>query len=404
MKNNICIISRGPVGPDFNGGAMTVWGLATAFAKKKNVNLELLIFFENRKDETEVLNTENYFKERNIKYRLIFFKENNNIFTFLKNFFQFNYSYFFNTYKIKKKINTFIKNSKYDLIYAYHFDSLSLIDKINKSKTIALLGDQMHEPRILRREVLRYNILKRYSLNFIDNFFFKLVEKQLIKNLKLVGYFANYYTLKKTLYNKFYIRTTIEDNFQKNNFEKYISEKYENNIKNNDIVLLGALHGTVTLSGLIFLKKYLLKYNSHEFFDFYIIGKGNLIKKINIIKKFKNIKFIKRVEDLNYFLSKKKILLVPNTIILGIRVRIITALMYGLVVITHKSNLKGIPELNSEENCLVFNTHNELDIILKNIIMNKIDLKQISKHARITFEKHFNHNKIVDNLFLESKK
>ena len=56
-------------------------------------------------------------------------------------------------------------------------------------------------------------------------------------------------------------------------------------------------------------------------------------------------KFFGESFDINYYYQKNNILLVPNEIDIGIRVRIITGLSFGAIIVTHSSNLKGIPEL-----------------------------------------------------------
>ena len=109
--------------------------------------------------------------------------------------------------------------------------------------------------------------------------------------------------------------------------------------------MIGGLHGTVTNSGLKNLKDLFTEYPNTKKLHFNIVGSGTLDQKFKYLSNQNNIKFVGRVENLKNFISDKKIILVPNDIILGIRVRIITSLMYGLVVITHRSNCKGIPEL-----------------------------------------------------------
>ena len=58
--------------------------------------------------------------------------------------------------------------------------------------------------------------------------------------------------------------------------------------------------------------------------------------------------------NINDYYKKNNILLVPNEIDIGIRVRIITGLSFGAIIVTHSSNLKGIPELKNNSNCLIF--------------------------------------------------
>ena len=58
---------------------------------------------------------------------------------------------------------------------------------------------------------------------------------------------------------------------------------------------------------------------------------------------------------------------------------------HGLVVLTHSSNLNGIPELEHNKNVLVFNTLKELEDLFLGIKEAKYNLNKISKEALSTF-------------------
>lgn len=390
------IISRGPVGPDFNGGSMTVWGFMTGLIKNYNLNPHLIIFFENtKKDSFEVNLTKKYLNQINVDYKFFFINSKNSYFSVIINLFKFNYSFFFNTFKIKKDVSNYIFRIKPSKIYTYHFDSLTLIPEEFKRITVALLGDKMHEPRIYRRKILNKNFFKRLILDTIDNLYFKIVETKLFNNLEKIFYFAHYYTINNQNKRISYIRTMLEDQFNHNQINKIIHDKYSK--KNNlDILMIGGLHGTVTISGLIFLNNFLKKNAEIDGITFNLIGKGNLINKVIDLSNNKLVNFLGRIENFDEYLSKKKIILVPNTIILGIRVRIITSLMHGLVVITHLSNLSGIPELIHKDNCLIFEKDEEFLDILNDIKNNRIDLLKISLNARKLFIKSFNNFRVID--------
>ena len=87
---------------------------------------------------------------------------------------------------------------------------------------------------------------------------------------------------------------------------------------------------------------------------FNIVG-GNKLSKINknLSDKKCLINFGESF-DINYYYQKNNFLLVPNEIDIGIRVRIITGLSFGAIIVTHSSSLKGIPELKNNFNCFIF--------------------------------------------------
>lgn len=390
------IITRGPIGPDFNGGSMTVWGFMTGLIKNYNINPHLIIFFENtKKNSFEVNLTKKYLNQINIDYKFFFINSKNSYFDVIINMFKFNYSFFFNTYIIKKDVSDYIFRKKPSRIYTYHFDSLTLIPEKFKKITIALLGDKMHEPRIFRRKILNNFFFKRLILDTIDKLYFKVVEIKLFNSLEKIFYFAHYYTINSRDKRISYIRTMLEDQLNNNQINKIIHDKYNKKVK-LDILMIGGLHGTVTISGLIFLNNFLKKNPKINGVTFNLIGKGKIINKLSDLSNNKLVNFLGRIENFEEYLSKKKIILVPNTIILGIRVRIITSLMHGLVVITHLSNLSGIPELIHKDNCLIFENDEEFLDILNDIKNNRVDLLKISLSARKLFKNSFENHKVIN--------
>lgn len=391
------VISRGPVGPDFNGGSMTVWGLVTGLIKNTKINPKLIIFFEDRDEgDIDVVKTKEYLNNINLEYKLFFFRENNTKSIFLRNLLRFDYSFFFQTYLIQNEVKEYLTSLDIKKIYVYHYDSLTLVPKNLKNKTIAFLGDQMHEPRILRRKIFKGNFLSGSILDITDTLMFNLIQFQLFKNLKQIYFFAYYYSLKNKLFN--YIRTPLENEISDSYYKNLLIKKDFNNLQNFQIILIGGLHGTVTNSGLHNLEDLLREYIDNKKVQFNIIGSGTLNPRLKYLQRQENVNFIGRVENLNSYLSDKKIILVPNKIVLGIRVRIITSLMYGLVIITHESNCKGIPELEDKNNCLIFKNNKELSIIIDQIIKGKINLLEISKAARNLYKEKFENIIVVKNI------
>ena len=390
------IVSRGPVGPDFNGGSMTVWGIATGLIKISKIRPRLIIFFENRKDtDIDVIKTKEYLNRINLKYKIFFFKETTTNATFFRNLLYLDFSFFFQTYLVKENVKNYLMTININKIYVYHYDALTLIPNLLKKKTIAFLGDQMHEPRILRRKIFKKNIFVRITLDLVDTCMFKLVQYQLFKNLRKIFFFAHYYSLKNNIFN--YIRTPLEDEISDTEYENITKKKYSYNKKNDQIIMIGGLHGTVTNSGLKNLKDLFTEYPNTKKLHFNIVGSGTLNQKFKYLSNQNNIKFVGRVENLKNFISDKKIILVPNDIILGIRVRIITSLMYGLVVITHRSNCKGIPELADNVNCLIFDNNKELSEIIHKIINRNLNLLEISRNARELYKEKFENIAVIKN-------
>ena len=66
------IISNFPVGPRYNGGAMTVWGLYKAY-KEKGLDTSLILLCEENVDKKLFENCEEFLNSNNVKYEIIFF-------------------------------------------------------------------------------------------------------------------------------------------------------------------------------------------------------------------------------------------------------------------------------------------------------------------------------------------
>src|ERR687890_651883 len=66
-----------------------------------------------------------------------------------------------------------------------------------------------------------------------------------------------------------------------------------------------------------------------------------------------SVHLLGHVDEAGAEFRRAHVLLVPNSISLGIRVRIVTALSHGTCVVTHRANTLGIPELEHGTNALV---------------------------------------------------
>ena len=220
--------------------------------------------------------------------------------------------------------------------------------------------------------------------------------KKLTKKGKSISFFSYDYAKKfsKKIKKSNYLHTPI---IKGNNLNQEI---YNNSSFN--FLMVGHLQGTVTISSLIFLEKLIRKYEEfllQKKIKFNIVG-GNKLSKINknLSDKKCLINFFGESFDINYYYQKNNILLVPNEIDIGIRVRIITGLSFGAIIVTHSSNLKGIPELKNNFNCFIFSNENELIDIIKLLKDGKVNLDKIRVNAKKTFNEHFYYKKSVKNI------
>ena len=98
------------------------------------------------------------------------------------------------------------------------------------------------------------------------------------------------------------------------------------------------------------------------------------------------------VDNLAQQYEDSDLILVPTPITLGIRVRILTAMMYGKLIIAHTSNKQGIPELENEYNCLLGCSGKELSDQIIKVYKYRNGFDTISDNAHKTYKKYFTPN------------
>lgn len=393
------IISNFPVGPKFNGGSMTVWGIIKYFLDN---NIDFFLILTCNKDEknnvryNECLKILDTYK---IDYKIFFYKNkkiklSHKLINLLNALFFGKPGYFFpHHHKIKKEIETKVKLFSKNQIFCYHFDALSSCYDIENMDLI--LGDFIHDPRISRRSFVKKNFVFKF-FDFIENFAGFRVMKTLTKKGKSISFFSYNYAkqFSKRIKKSNYIKTPIIDG-------DTISQKNFNNSDFN-FLMIGHLQGTVTISSLIFLEKFIRKFEDYLLVNnikFNVVG-GNKLSNLNknLSNKKNIINFCGESFKINYYYKKNNILLVPNETDIGIRVRIITGMSFGAIIVTHSSNKKGIPELKNNLNCLIFSNENELIDIIKLLKDRKVNLDKIRINAKKTFYEHFYYKKSVKNI------
>jgi hypothetical protein len=393
------IVSNFPVGPRYNGGAMTVWGIYKAY-KEKGFDTSLILLCEQNVNKKLFENCENFLKLNTVKYKIIFFnEEKKKFYEKIKNLiksliFKTPEYFFYDQFNLKNKIKNIFDNENFDKIICYHFDALSACYLNNNKNIICFMGDLMHEPRIAGRKLFKNNIILN-SINKIEEIISMRITINLLSRYKNIGFCANHYTeiVKKKIPRTNYFRVPL---ISSNKIIEYNSQK--NNI--NNILLIGDLSGTVTTSSLIYLKKFLnfTKEEIKQNFIFKIFGGGQIKQELKKLYDYKCIEFKGVNNDLKNEFNNSSILLVCNEITVGMRVRIITAMSYGLIILTHSSNLKGIPEIKHNKNVLVFTSKKELEDLILDIRESKFDLKKISEEALLTFNKYFSYKAAVEDL------
>jgi glycosyltransferase involved in cell wall biosynthesis len=123
------------------------------------------------------------------------------------------------------------------------------------------------------------------------------------------------------------------------------------------ILLVGHFKGVVTLKGLELFARQILPALERELgadgFEVRIAGGYTPPAELARLLDRPSVRLLGHVEEAGDEFRRADVMLVPNSISLGIRVRIITAFAYGTCVVTHSANRQGIPELHHGRNSLV---------------------------------------------------
>ena len=393
------IIANFPVGPRYNGGAMTVWGLYSAY-KEKGFDISLILLCEKDINEELFENCKHFLELNNVNFEIVFFNNTKkNFFSKLKSLvlsliLKSPEFFFFDQYRLNKKIEDILENKSFDKIICYHFDALSACYLSKYKNIICFMGDLIHEPRIAGRTIFKKSLILNF-INIIEEIFSMRIIINLLSKYKNIGFCANHYTeiVKKKIPGTNYFRVPLIKS------DKIVEYKNQNN-NINTVLLVGDLSGTVTTSSLLYLKNF-LKFTKDEVkqnFKFKIFGGGKLKNELKNLYDYKCVEFKGVNHNLKNEFNNSTILLVCNELTVGIRVRIITAMSCGLIVLTHSSNLNGIPEIKHNKNVLVFTSEKELEDLILGIKESKFDLKKISKEALLTFNKYFLYKEAVEDL------
>ncbi len=315
-------------------------------------------------------------------------------------------------YKLKKFVREKLDEIQPDVVFAYHWDSLCLIYELKNYKKIGLVGDPIHLPYLFRKEFAGRNstgLLRIYNkfLNGVSGIQVRSQIKYMVKmtnSCDVGGAFAAHHANDLRAAGAIdckYICTPVPDVLQTTRLP---AKKFK-------IILLGHLRGIATMSGVeLFINDIfpnIDKVIGSDNYEVHVIGGYFDTLPNEFKKKLDHPSIIIRgtvTPADNEFLSAD-LLVVPTPIKLGIRVRIISALSFGTLIVTHIANTEGIPELKHGNNALVGNSGAQMaDEIIK-VYQDDVDVKTIRNNARLTYENYFTPNAFARQVekFLEQK-
>jgi len=158
------------------------------------------------------------------------------------------------------------------------------------------------------------------------------------------------------------------------------------------LLLVGHLQGTATLDGLrVFgaMLPHLEEALGRDGFEARIVGGYEPPAGLQPLLEHPAVRLVGFVDDVDEEFRRADVLLVPVSIRLGVRVRILTGLAHGSCVVAHEANAYGIPELAHGQNALLGSSPKTLADQVVSALREPELATRVRLGARETYERFF---------------
>jgi glycosyltransferase involved in cell wall biosynthesis len=159
------------------------------------------------------------------------------------------------------------------------------------------------------------------------------------------------------------------------------------------ILLIGHLRGTSTQDGLDVFAKRILPQLEHRLgvdgFEVRIAGGFDPPPDLRRPLDRPSVRLLGHLPEPDEELASADALLVPNTVPMGARVRVITGLSYGCPLVVHPANALGIAELEHRRNALIGSTPDELAALTIELLRDRELAGRLEEEGRATYERFF---------------
>lgn len=159
------------------------------------------------------------------------------------------------------------------------------------------------------------------------------------------------------------------------------------------ILLVGHLKGIVTLDGMrIFADEILPRLEAslgRDGFEARVVGGYEPPVELRAALGHPAVRLLGHVENPADEFRSATVMLVPNSISLGVRVRILTGFSYATCIVSHRANAEGIPELAHGWNALLGGSGAELAELVLRAIADDGLRQRLATGARRTYEESF---------------
>lgn len=271
----------------------------------------------------------------------------------------------------RNEVSAVARSANFDLLVSYGWDAAQASSRSNLPK-IALLGDPLGLPYILRKYLfpnpkwrLRHRLLLEVERSIVRTWSYFSC-RRVLRTFSHVGAFANhhaddYQKLSGRLVR--YIPTPtpvrVGNGLVSNLQTKTLREKPLR------LGMIGHLNGTATLQGLAEFHNTLVGGLASDLNNGSItldIAGGyaeSVPMNLRLSMEAYGANFLGQIWPPDSFFDTIDVLLVPTSIPLGIRVRILTAMGLGVPVLAHEMNAQGIPELVDGRNSFLYRSSDE---------------------------------------------
>jgi glycosyltransferase involved in cell wall biosynthesis len=206
------------------------------------------------------------------------------------------------------------------------------------------------------------------------------------------GAFAAHYAAwlrRRGLRDALYLRTPVPDPLG----DGWQAERDRRLAARPRLLLVGHLKGVVTLEGLWTFARRILPRLERELgpdgFEARILGGYDPPPELARALDRPSVALLGHREDPAAEFLSAHVLLAPNSIPLGIRVRIVSAFSFGCCVVTHAANALGIPELEHGRNALVGRSPDALAEATLQAIRDAGLRRRLEAAGRETYERSF---------------
>lgn len=311
----------------------------------------------------------------------------------------------FSGYLQQREVEELISMYNPDGVFAYHWNAIASLAKINSVPKLGIVGDPIHLPFIFRKLFISkyskdFSLLEKLKIFVLENtriLRMKYLMDNLLNSCNLSGAFAFHHAndfISRGGNNCKYYRTPIPDPYE----NKEIPLSYITSRSKFKIVHIGHLQGIATLSGIEILANQILPHLDRLIgsinYELHLVGGefDSMPKKLKNKLQHPSVIIRGHINPADDEFKTANVVLVPTPIRLGIRVRILTAFSYGSCIVTHIANKSGIPELVHSNNCMLSSTGQGLANACYELYNNPKFSNEISLNARATFEKYFSIN------------